>query len=39
MLVGQKGSSNTKGGQDSSDGLRGIFDVWYGGRGGDSGRL
>ena len=34
-----KGSSNTKGGEDSSDGLRSAFDVWYGGRDGDSGGL
>ena len=33
-----KGGSNAKRGQDSSDGLRSAFDVWYGGRGGDSGR-
>ena len=31
--------SNAKRGQDSSDGLRGAFDVWYGDRGGDSGGL
>ena len=37
MLVhGAKGGSNAKGGQDSSNGLRGAFDVWYAGRGGDS---
>ena len=28
-----------RGRQDSSDGLRGAFDVWYGGRGSDSGGL
>ena len=32
-----KGGSNAEWVQDSSDGLRGAFDVWYGGRGGDSG--
>ena len=34
-----KGGSNAKGGQYSSDGLRGAFVVRYGGRGGDSGGL
>ena len=33
-----KGGSNAKRGQDSSNGLRGAFDVWYVDRGSDSGR-